>query len=1304
MVPGVGFSCRIQQMESIKQPNPLILTGNIADNWKKFKQELNLYMVATGLDKKNDQQKIALLLHIAQSAAIELYNTFTFPNDEEGNSTETYDAVVKKFEGYCNPKRNTTYERHIFFSTSQAEGESIEAYVTNLKTKAQTCGFEHLRDGLIRDRLILGIQNNRLRERLLREEDLSLEKAVQLCKAAECAERQVSVMQDSAAAASVMTIQHKQGQRRERNRRNCGYCGEIHERRKCPAYGKTCSKCGRRNHISTVCRSREQVREVKLINDNKEHFQEEEFFCGAIYNVNQIDRDNKWIQEIEVNGTPIRFQLDTGSEVSIVTASAIKALNPVPTIKKSDITMKTYSGNVIASAGMCTVQLSYKDNVARSNVQIVADETRSCILGANDCERLKLVQRVNNITCEIKAELYKQYKDLFTGTGTLPDVHSFKLKDNHLPVIHAPRRVAASRRDRLKAELDRQVELGYISKVNEPTEWVNSLVIREKSSGALRLCIDPKDLNDAILREHYQMPTKEEILMELAGAVIFSKMDATSGFHQIQLDEASSKMTTFNTPFGRYRYLRLPMGITSAPEVFHKTMVQHLDDIEGVRVYIDDIIVWGTSQEEHDRRLKKVLCRLKEINLKLNISKCEFSKPCLKYLGEIITSTGVKPDPEKLEAIKELPRPNDAQAVSRFLGMVTYIGRFIPDLSNKTEPLRRLLSKGATFSWTQEQEQAWQTLKADMTTTPVLQYYDPRKKLKIACDASKTGLGAVLLQCTSENNWLPIAYASRSMSKAERNYATIEKELLAIVWSCERFHAYIYGYAIIIESDHKPLISIRKKPLCNAPARLQKLFLMIQKYDFELVHVPGVKQHLADALSRDHLAISDNTTENDVEVHVCSIKYNIPVSTEKWKAIAEATNKDAKLQQVIASLYDNTLVCPAPYSGFKEELNVIDGVLLKQQAVVIPQVLRTEMLQLIHEGHLGIVKSKQRVRGILYWPEMNKQIYDAVSSCETCLQHRYSQSDQPILYHERPLRPWMKLGCDIFYFNREAYLLVVDYVSHYPEVAKLHGEATSAVVTKLKSILSRHGIPHTLMTDNGPQFASAEFKIFAKQWGFNHVTSSPYHARSNGLVENCVKIIKRTLIKTYEAKEDPYLAMLAYRDAPLGCGKSPAELLFNRKLKTRVPSSQTWCESFNQKADTPAGKDLPELHKGDVVRVKQHSTMNKGPRWPQRGIVIGQANRPRSYIVETEEGQRIERNRQHLLASKEQYSHSPCPDIDELVTETKIEGSSPVKMPIPTDNDNMSGSQKGNIDNQSLVPTRRYPQRDRQKPDRLTYY
>ena len=446
---------------------------------------------------------------------------------------------------------------------------------------------------------------------------------------------------------------------------------------------------------------------------------------------------------------------------------------------------------------------------------------------------------------------------------------------------------------------------GVISPVDEPTDWCSGLVVIPKKNDTVRLCIDLTQLNKWVRRENFQLPSTEETLNRLTGAKVFSKLDANSGFWQIPLSPASRLLTTFITPFGRYCFNRLPFGISSAPEYFQKRMQMILTGFEGVLCQMDDILVFGASQEEHDGRLENVMRKLSEAGITLNSAKCEFSKDRITFVGHVIDQNGIQPDPKKVSAIKGYDAPQNVTDVRRFLGMVNQLGRFTPYLAEHSKPLRDLLHKDNEFTWGPPQEQAFSKIKEELSNETVLALYDPKALTKVSADASSYGLGAVLLQATdnSSKHWKPIAYSSRSMGPTEQRYAQVEKEALAVTWACEKFSDFLIGMKFSIETDHKPLISLLgSKAISDLPPRIQRFRMRLMRYEYEIYHVPGKNLYTADALSRSPqrgMSKEDEEFQTVVEAYVDSIVDALPASGLLLEDIRRKLHEDSVLSIIM---------------------------------------------------------------------------------------------------------------------------------------------------------------------------------------------------------------------------------------------------------------------------------------------------------------------------------------------------------------------------------------------------------------------
>lgn len=666
---------------------------------------------------------------------------------------------------------------------------------------------------------------------------------------------------------------------------------------------------------------------------------------------------------------------------------------------------------------------------------------------------------------------------------------------------------------------------------------------------------------------------------------------------------------------------------------------------------MDDILVYGDTMVQHDQRLNKVLERIETAGLKLNREKCLLRQQQLHFLGHLIDRSGVRPDPEKVRAIRELSPPHNVQELKRVLGMFNYLGKYIPNLSTEGRPLYELLRSTAIWTWAYPQEAAFQRIKDILSTSPVLSFYSVSLPTAVSADASSYGIGGVLLQL-HDGNWKPVAYCSRSLSEAETRYAQIEKECLAGVWACEKFEKYLIGLEHFkLVTDHKPLVPLmNKKDLDNVPLRCQRLLMRLMRFKLTAEYAPGKTLLVVDALSRSLLSYKENdlNTHSDVGCYIAAVAEGLPASPPKLEAIQAATMADNNLQIVRKYIQsgwpdyvDNIPVAVRQFFPFKNELSEHNGILTRGSRMLIPDVLRADILNRIHDGHQGLTKCRERASTSVWWPGISSEIKQKVQSCQICLEMKQTQQKEPLISTPLPDRPWKRLAIDLCEHNKHAYLVVSDYFSRFLEILHMPTTTTSEVVLKLKALFARFGCPDEIVSDNGRQFVSSEFQEFAKEFDFLHITSSPHHAQGNGHAERAVQIAKRIL-----QQKDPLLALMSYRATPcISTGVSPAELLMGRKIKTTLPMLETnlqprWPNLKDVKRKDSmekqkqafyfnrhhGAKPLPLLRTGDAVLTK----LDHQKSWGTADVVTGMSTTPRSFTIETHQGTTLRRNRRHL--------------------------------------------------------------------------
>ena len=615
--------------------------------------------------------------------------------------------------------------------------------------------------------------------------------------------------------------------------------------------------------------------------------------------------------------------------------------------------------------------------------------------------------------------------------------------------------------------------------------------------------------NEAIIRERHPIPTIEEVLYDLNGATVFSKIDLKWGFHQIELEEDSRAITTFITHRGLYRYRRLMFGITSAPEKYQKIISDVLAGCSGAANIAYDLVIYGTDLEEHDSNLRKVLTRLEEQGLTVDGEKCQFRLHRLTFIGHELSARGITPSEEKIAAVVKARPPQNVSEVRSFVQLVQYSAKFIPDFAQVAEPLRRLLRKGEPFVWGPDQGDAFHKLKKLMTSTKALAYFRNDCKTRIVADAGPEGLGAVLLHLQGEE-WRAVSYASRNLSDVERRYAQTEKEALALVWACERFNIYVSGREFELETDHKPLECIFGKT-SKPSARIERWVLRLQCHDYKVVYRPG-KTNIADALSRMNQCNSKALSSEKEDI----IRF---VATEATpfaltaREIERESELDPELQSVRYYIEnDDWSKCKLmAYTCIKNELCTIGKLVMRGDRILIPNTLRKRVLEAAQEGHQGIVKTKSRLRTKVWWPKMDSDAERICKSCHGCQVVGQLNVPEPMKRTEPPSGPWQDVAVDLMVPmpTGGSLLVVVDYYSRYYEVVIMHSTTTEKIVDALSTIFARFGFPYSLKSDNGPQFLSENFQTFLQESGIEHRTSPPLWPQANGEVERQ----NRTLLK-----------------------------------------------------------------------------------------------------------------------------------------------------------------------------------------------
>ena len=880
------------------------------------------------------------------------------------------------------------------------------------------------------------------------------------------------------------------------------------------------------------------------------------------------------------------------------------------------------------------------------------------------------------------------YADIFQGLGKFPgDPYKLRLKPDAVPAKHRPRKVPVHLQDAFHEEVERLVKIDVLEKVTEPTEWVNSFVIVEKvidSSNAhspnhvikksIRLCIDPKDLNEALEREPYYSRTIDELVSMFAGAKVFTIVDMDKGNWQVVLHPESRKYTCMAFDIGRYQFKRLPMGSKVASNIFQRMLDSVYIGLPGVTGIADDMVIFGRNEEEHDRNLILFLETTRKNGRVLNKRKLHFKKEEASFFGHRWNSTGISPDPKKTESILKMQFPPDKETMHSFLGLVNFLNLYTPRLAELCSPLRKLIPKDSHYSPGDPEHAAFDAIKAEFQKKIILPYFDRNKETILQTDASKKGFGAVILQEEQ-----PIYYASRALTSAEKNYQNLEREAQAAVWGMEKFHYFLYGRKFILQTDQKPLVSIFRKHMIDVSPRIPRITIQVWQYEFEPQHIPGRNNVISDALSRvTSLEFQDSNAEKDI-LAVNFLQYSSIEERERDEVLQE-TNKDKELQSL--KHYIST-GWPAkrsqipmvlhPYWNFRDELTIESGILMKNSKVLIPETLKQKYLKQIHQGHQGIEACRSRAREFVFWININNDLKELVEKCDLGQSQQNFFTVVQKYISEVPPHPWHMVGSDLFYFQRIDFLVVVDYFSKYLIIRKIPNSTSSAVIKELGMIFSEFGKPQIFRSDNGPCYSSQELKFFMQNWLIEHRTSSPHYPQNNGLAESMIKVSKNLIEKTVRQDLPWNQLLLDYRCTPISSEiPSPAEIQFGRKLRSSITilPSQVMNDRISKQRELIVKKegkfytntkDFQDRIKALPFEAGQNVWLqNSDSRKCEEAVIREKCREPNSYMVEIPATGQCFRRNSNFIKPRQSDQNSvsidpqPTTDLPEIPQESPV--------------------------------------------------
>lgn len=743
-------------------------------------------------------------------------------------------------------------------------------------------------------------------------------------------------------------------------------------------------------------------------------------------------------------------------------------------------------------------------------------------------------------------------EDLGLTTITEMSIH---LNDD-TPVMYKPYRLPYSERKVVREMVGELLANNIIRESH--SAYASPIVLVRKKNGDYRLCVDYRALNKKTVKDSYPMPVIEDQLDRLSGKSYFTSLDLASGYYQIPVSESSRHVTAFVTPDGHYEYTRMPFGLVNAPAVFQNMINRALGNrrFDLAVPYLDDLLSACVNLAEGMQKLEEILELLSKAGLTLNLKKCFFFQSEIEYLGYQISEAGLRPGSNKTQAVSEFPRPQNVHQVRQFVGLASFFRRFVCNFAALARPLTKLTKADTAWMWNNEQETAFQDIKTKLVTRPILALYNPDFETEVHCDASKIGIGGVLLQKPGENTPMrPVAYFSRQTTREEEFWHSYELETMAVVFTLQRFRVYLLGLEFKVVTDCNALRStLTKRDLLPKVARW---WLVLQEFNFTIEYRPGHSMQHADALSRNPVLPPNEQEEMTI----------MQITTKDWLHTVQMT--DSRLKQIKIILKTSTEDLKDITNNYVLRDDKLYRRVGKSLKWVVPHGARWRVCQMNHDeaGHFSVDKTLEKISADYWFPKMNRFIKKYVTSCINCAYNKESAGKKTGYLHPIPKPASIfhtihmdHLGPFVKSKRGNSYILgVIDAFSKFIFVRAVKDTRSKTTIKVLEDIFSTFGCPRIIISDQGTSFTSNEFKNFVKSIGVKHIYNAVATPRANGQIERYNRTILNSLASMNHGLDekdwDIKVAKLQWslnNTFNKGIGKSPAEVVFGYRTSSQT--------------------------------------------------------------------------------------------------------------------------------------------------------